>query len=121
VSRFGCLTLAMIGIHCAQGSVCPSSASSTSDVALVAFGRSTALQQDRSARLTLTQAAVVGNVAVGTVRNWRYRGWTTPDGDRRYLDVNADGYLLGDVLDAARDTRLSPQSHRRLRPPALVA
>lgn len=74
---------------------------------------------DRSARLTLKQAAVLANVPTGTVRNWRYRGWTTRDGERRYLDVDDDGYLLGDVLDAARDTKLSPKSHRRLKAPSL--
>lgn len=76
-------------------------------------------KQDRSARLTLTQAAVMGNVSKGTVRNWRYRGWTARDGERRFLDVNEDGYLLGDVLDAARDTKLSPKSHRWVPPPKL--
>lgn len=79
------------------------------------------MQQDRSVRLTLTQAAVMANVAVGTVRNWRYRGWIGATGERRYLDVNDDGYLLGDVKDAARDTNRSPQSHRRLDAPQLAA
>lgn len=63
----------------------------------------------------------MANVPPGTVRNWRYRGWTTPQGARRRLDVDVDGYLLGDVLDAARDTGRSPQSHRRLDGPQLVA
>lgn len=76
-------------------------------------------KQDRSARLTLTQAAVMANVSKGTVRNWRYLGWLTPEGERRYLDANPDGYLLGDVLDAARDTKRSPKSHRWVPPPSL--
>lgn len=76
---------------------------------------------DRAARITLTEAAVMANVRQGTVRNWRYRGWTDDKGERRLLDVNDDGYLLGDVLDAARGTRATPQSHRRLKAPQLVA
>lgn len=72
------------------------------------------------ARLTLEQAAVVANVAKGTVRNWRYRGWLDAEGERRYVDVNDDGYRLGDVLRAADDTRRKHRhSHRRLDPPRL--
>lgn len=75
---------------------------------------------NRDARLTLTQAAVMAHVAPGTVRNWRYRGWLDGDGNRRYLDADDTGYLLGDVLDAARDTKLNRgRSHRRLDPPKL--
>lgn len=76
---------------------------------------------DRSARLPLKLAAAMANVAEGTVRNWRYRGWTDAQGNRRQLDVNDAGYLLGDVLDAARDTKLSPKSHRYRKAPVLAA
>lgn len=66
------------------------------------------------ARLPLSLVAQVAGVPAGTVRNWRYRGWTTRTGERRTLDVNDDGYRLGDVLAAERDTRRSDRSHRRL-------
>lgn len=66
------------------------------------------------ARLQLADAANVAGVPVGTLRNWRYRGWTDRTGQRRHLDVNNQGYRLGDVLQAERDTRRSPSSHRRL-------
>lgn len=76
---------------------------------------------DRDARITLREAAWIANVPTGTVRNWRYRGWTDSNGDRRYLDVNAAGYLHSDVVEAERDTRTHPRSHRRLPAPSLVA
>lgn len=66
------------------------------------------------ARLQLSDVAKVAGVPSGTVRNWRYRGWTSRTGERRNLDVNEDGYRLGDVLEAERDTRRSERSHRRL-------
>jgi len=66
------------------------------------------------ARLQLADAAKVAGVPAGTVRNWRYRGWTTRTGMRRTIDVNEDGYRLGDVLEAERDTRRSDRSHRRI-------
>lgn len=70
------------------------------------------------ARITVHQAAHLARVSIGTVRNWRYKGWIDPTGTRRYLDVNTDGYLFIDVMTAERDTRLSLQrSHRRLGPP----
>lgn len=66
------------------------------------------------ARLQLADAANVAGVPAGTLRNWRYRGWTDRNGQRRYLDVDAEGYRLGDVLQAERDTRRHDRSHRRL-------
>lgn len=66
------------------------------------------------ARLQLADAANVAGVPAGTLRNWRYRGWTDRHGNRRTLDVNDQGYRLGDVLQAERDTRRSERSHRRL-------
>jgi hypothetical protein len=66
-----------------------------------------------NARLTLAQAATMANVPPGTVRNWRYRGWLDAAGERHHLDAR-DGYRLGDVLRAERDTRRSDRSHRRL-------
>lgn len=65
------------------------------------------------ARITARQAAILASVAVGTVRNWRYKGWLDPAGKRRYLDANTDGYLARDVLTAERHTRRSRRSHRR--------
>ena len=54
----------------------------------------------------------------GTVRNWRYRGWLTPSGERRYVRVQDRRYCAADVIAAERDTRLSSQSRRGLRPVA---
>lgn len=52
----------------------------------------------------------------GTVRNWRYRGWLTPAGERRFVRVRDRRYCAADVFAAERDTSLNPQSHRE-RPP----
>lgn len=74
-----------------------------------------------NAMVTLTQAAHMAGVPVGTVRNWRYRGWLDGNGKRHTLTVTDDGYRLGDVLRAERDTRRSDRSHRRLPAPDLAA
>lgn len=52
-------------------------------------------------------------VTVGVVRNWRYRGWLTLDGERRHVRTMGRRYHFADVLEAERDTRMSGQSHRR--------
>lgn len=69
---------------------------------------------DPNVRVPLSMAARLANVPVGTVRHWRYKGWLDADGRRRYVDVKDRGYRIGDVLDAAEDTSLSPQSHRAM-------
>lgn len=68
---------------------------------------------DPDVRVPLSLAAKLAKVPAGTVRHWRYKGWLNADGRRRYVDVEDRGYRIGDVLDAAEDTALSPQSHRR--------
>lgn len=75
----------------------------------------------RSDRVSLSDAAHQAGVPVGTVRNWRYRGWLDDEGVRHFLDVNEDGYLIGDVLKAERDTRRNVKSHRRLETELAVA
>lgn len=56
-------------------------------------------------------AALLG-LDPGTVRNWRYRGWLTPAGERRFVRVKDRRYSAADVFEAERDTYRSPQSHR---------
>lgn len=52
------------------------------------------------------------------IGKWKARGWLSPEGGRRFLTTRRlpNGrleYLLGDILDAERDTHLSCKSHRR--------
>jgi hypothetical protein len=60
----------------------------------------------------LSLVAALAKVSTGTVRNWRYRGWLNPSGERRYVRVQGRDYHFGDVLAAERDTYLSVNSHR---------
>jgi hypothetical protein len=62
----------------------------------------------------LSLVAQKAGVTVGAVRNWRYRGWLTLDGNRRHVRTLGRRYHFADVLEAERDTRLSGQSHRRV-------
>jgi len=57
-------------------------------------------------------------VGTGTVRHWRYRGWIDHEGKQRHVRVKGRLYNAADVLAAERDTRLSSQSRRSLRPVA---
>lgn len=62
-------------------------------------------------------AAYLTGVSPDVIGKWKARGWVTADG-RRYLTTRRlpSGrleYLLGDILDAERDTHLSSKSHRR--------
>lgn len=75
---------------------------------------------NRNAYVTRTQAAAAAGVAPRTLEGWRRRGWATTDGTRRELTTRPSRtrtghieYLLGDVLDAARDTRLNPRNPGR--------
>jgi hypothetical protein len=112
VSRYGYLTNAKIEIHSAKHHQSAHRAPVHSGRGARCVWRADAVNMD--ARLQLSDAASVAGVPPGTVRNWRYRGWTTRSGERRTVDVNDDGYRLGDVLQAERDTRRSERSHRRL-------
>ncbi|MER7169161.1 hypothetical protein ABT336_24255 [Micromonospora sp. NPDC000207] len=75
---------------------------------------------NREAYVTRTHAAAAAGVAPRTLEGWRRRGWKTPDGERRRLTTKQSRthaghvtYLLGDVLDAARDTALNPKNPGR--------
>lgn len=75
-------------------------------------------QLDLDARVDMIAAARLAGVPVGTVKNWRYRGWLDDRGRRHTLDPDEAGKVrLGDVLRAERETRRSARSHRRLPPP----
>lgn len=71
------------------------------------------------AGLTRDQAAQVLGVTPASVSMWALRGWRDRHGTRRQLTVVGRGprgarlYRLGDLLDAERDTRVSPNSRRR--------
>lgn len=75
---------------------------------------------DLDAGLTATQAARAVGVSAAVVCLWHTRGWITGDGHRRHLAVVGHGargqrlYRYGDVVDAERDTRLSPYNPGRL-------
>jgi hypothetical protein len=64
----------------------------------------------------LATVAALARVEVGTVRNWRYRGWIDRTGTRRYVRTRGRDYCASDVLTAERDTYLSAQSHRDRQP-----
>lgn len=72
------------------------------------------------AGLTREQAAEVLGVTPASISMWALRGWRTATGTRRTLTVvgrgprNARLFRLGDLLDAERDTRSNPNSHRRM-------
>lgn len=74
---------------------------------------------DLEAGLTRAQAATFLGVTRGTVSMWAQRGWLdAATGERRRLTVvthagrSGRTYRLGDLLDAERDTRANPNSHR---------
>jgi hypothetical protein len=73
---------------------------------------------DLDARLDRVGAARAAGVTVDVVKTWQFRGWLDQHGHRHYLLPDEDGYRLGDVLKAERDTRRSGRSHRRLPPPS---
>lgn len=67
--------------------------------------------------VTRGQAAMITGVTADAIGKWQHRGWLTPDGERRFLRTcPAAGrklkYRLGDILEAERDTRNSPNSRR---------
>ncbi|WP_341719955.1 hypothetical protein QQG74_09715 [Micromonospora sp. FIMYZ51] len=75
---------------------------------------------NRSAYVTRAHAAAAAGVAPRTLEGWRRRGWETTDGERRELTTRPSRshaghveYLLGDVLDAARDTKANPRNPGR--------
>jgi hypothetical protein len=73
------------------------------------------------AYLTRAQARQVIGVSLATVGNWRARGWFGQDGHRQQLRTKSGPrgtllYRLGDLLEAERDTRMSPRSPRYARP-----
>jgi hypothetical protein len=74
----------------------------------------------RGAWVDRTAAAFQAKVTEDVIKSWQYRGWWDPEREeQRKLTVRDDGkLLLGDVLDAERDTRRSGRSHRRLPPPS---
>ena len=72
------------------------------------------------AYLTRAQASLVTGVSPDAIGKWRSRGWVSPTGARRRLQVvrRSDGtlrYRLGDILDAECDTRMSGHSRRGVR------
>ena len=74
---------------------------------------------DLDAFLPLRVAAMAAGVSTTSVKFWRLRGWTDPDGEHRDLTVQPDGkggyrYRLGDVLQAEADTAAHPNSRRQL-------
>jgi hypothetical protein len=73
---------------------------------------------DPDARLERCQAAMQAGVTEDVIKTWQYRGWLDKHGHRHFLLPDEDGYRLGDVLAAERDTRRSGRSHRRLPPPS---
>ncbi len=82
---------------------------------------------DPEVGLSREQAAMMLGVTPASISMWALRGWRDPTGQRRTLTVAGRGprnerlYRLGDLLEAERDTRHSPNSHRRFLPPALTA
>ena len=74
------------------------------------------------AGLSREQAARMLGVTPATVSMWALRGWRDVHGARRTLAVIGRGrrkerlYRLGDLLEAERDTRQSPNSRRRTSP-----
>jgi hypothetical protein len=78
---------------------------------------------DPDTPLTTPEAAQAVNVSLHTVRKWRTRGWTGPDGTHKQLavvDFDRNGHPMHayrDVLAAERETNGSGKSHRRLAGP----
>ncbi|GGM27006.1 hypothetical protein GCM10011608_09770 [Micromonospora sonchi] len=75
---------------------------------------------NRDAYVPRRVAAAAVGVTTTTFNHWQERGWVTPDGQRRTLTTRPNKrrrghleYLLGDVLDAARDTKLNPRNPGR--------
>lgn len=61
---------------------------------------------DLDVRLTATQSAHLVGISKQLFNYWRTAGKVTPDA--------AGLYRWGDVLEAERQTRRAPQSHRQL-------
>lgn len=69
------------------------------------------------AYITRAQAALLTGVSADAIGKWQARGWRTPDGEQRHLKTKRGTgkhyrYRLGDILEAERDTRHSPNSRR---------
>jgi hypothetical protein len=69
------------------------------------------------AYITRAEASLLTGVTADAIGKWHHRGWKTPDGCVRRLRTRPGPgrtlrYRVGDLLDAERDTRDSPNSRR---------
>lgn len=82
-------------------------------------------QMNLDAYITRAQAALLTSVSADSIGKWHARGWRNGDGELRHLRTRPGTgktllYRVGDVIDAERETRESPNC-RRPAPPLLVA
>lgn len=82
-------------------------------------------EMNPDAYITRSQAATITGVSADAIGKWHARGWRSTGGQLRHLRTRPGPgrtllYRLGDVIDAERETRHSPNSRRPL-PHLLIA
>ena len=82
-------------------------------------------QMNLDAYITRAQAALLTQVSADSIGKWHARGWRNSEGQLRHLRTRRGTgktllYRVGDVMDAERETRQSPNC-RRPATAALVA